>query len=124
MHLVELGEHMDDPGDLQPEGGGAGNGADGREGGHLFGGDAFLHIYCLMETFTAGDNWATLLLMQPHSVVAECGSALLEWKRLIRSSGKTGRPSSSCRSTDVNDQINNQHRSVSARLRGTDDGVP
>lgn len=22
MHLVELGEHMDDPGELQPEGGG------------------------------------------------------------------------------------------------------
>lgn len=46
MHFVELGEHMDDPGDLQPEGGGAENGADRRESGHLFEGDAFLHIYC------------------------------------------------------------------------------
>lgn len=28
MHFVELGEHMDDPGNLQPEGEGAENGAD------------------------------------------------------------------------------------------------
>lgn len=55
MHFVELGEHMDDPGDLQPEGGRAENGADRRGSGHLFGGDAILHVSCLMEKFTAGD---------------------------------------------------------------------
>lgn len=52
MHSVELGEHMDDPGELQPEGGGGGggeNGADGRESGHLFGGDVFSHVSCLKE---------------------------------------------------------------------------
>lgn len=46
MHFVELGEHMDDPGELQPEGGGAENGADRRERRHLFTGDAFSHRYC------------------------------------------------------------------------------
>lgn len=49
MHLVELGEHMDDPGELQPGGGGAENGADRRESGHLFGGDVFSHVCCLKE---------------------------------------------------------------------------